>query len=293
MSAKKIIGKIFRFKKSSCRESSFRMDRDFDSLVEELKYELYDEIKDLKRPVIKDVAETIDALVQSRASLCRFGDGELRLIEGNDIEFQKASPLLSSRLGEVLSSRDDRVFIGIPRLIYSSKNGVTELSKRFWRENGKRFRRQLDRYIDYDRPYFSAEVTIAYCMYESLDFGAYFETIRRLWDDRPVVIVCGDGIFNDLKYNVFSNAKSTEYLFCPSVNAFEEYERIHGEASKVDKDAVVCIILGPTAKVLAYDLALEGFQALDLGHIAKAYDWYRRNMCACGETEARLFFSPD
>lgn len=49
------------------------------------------------------------------------------------------------------------------------------------------------------------------------------------------------------------------------------------EAKKIDKNRIICIILGPTATVLAYDLAKEGYQALDLGHIVKAYNFYKTN----------------
>ena len=34
------------------------------------------------------------------------------------------------------------------------------------------------------------------------------------------------------------------------------------------------IALGPTATVLAYDLAARGFWALDIGHIDLEYEWF-------------------
>ena len=36
--------------------------------------------------------------------------------------------------------------------------------------------------------------------------------------------------------------------------------------------------LGPTATVLAYDLAKEGYQAIDIGHIDIEYEWYLKNV---------------
>ena len=36
------------------------------------------------------------------------------------------------------------------------------------------------------------------------------------------------------------------------------------------------VVLGPTATILAYDLAKAGYQALDIGHLGKAYDWLKR-----------------
>ena len=42
-----------------------------------------------------------------------------------------------------------------------------------------------------------------------------------------------------------------------------------------DNDLVL-LALGPTATVLAYDLAKSGIQALDIGHIDIEYEWYLR-----------------
>ena len=35
------------------------------------------------------------------------------------------------------------------------------------------------------------------------------------------------------------------------------------------------IALGPTATILAYDLAKVGYQALDIGHVDVEYEWFR------------------
>ena len=62
---------------------------------------------------------------------------------------------------------------------------------------------------------------------------------------------------------------------------------------KKKKNKVFICILGPTAKVLTYDLAMHGWQALDLGHIAKSYDWFMQNKTIDDMKSAMDFFSPD
>ncbi len=37
---------------------------------------------------------------------------------------------------------------------------------------------------------------------------------------------------------------------------------------------MLLLALGPTATVLAYDLSLRGFQAIDIGHIDIEYEWF-------------------
>ena len=55
---------------------------------------------------------------------------------------------------------------------------------------------------------------------------------------------------------------------------------------------MIIIILGPTATVLAYDLASEGYQALDFGHIAKDYNaWMERQERS--DQNISKFFKPD
>ena len=59
-----------------------------------------------KFPKVKTVQQTINELINTKKSIVRFGDGELEIIEGNDILFQKSTPQLSDRLIEVLSSNE-------------------------------------------------------------------------------------------------------------------------------------------------------------------------------------------
>ena len=38
---------------------------------------------------------------------------------------------------------------------------------------------------------------------------------------------------------------------------------------------MILLALGPTATILAYDLALKGYQAIDIGHVDIEYEWFR------------------
>src|SRR5690606_26620846 len=75
----------------------------------------------------------------------------------------------------------------------------------------------------------------------------------------------------------FSNAKSVERVLCPTQNAFEKYEEILRYAKKYGDGKLIIVALGPTATVLAHDLAKENYWALDLGHIDIEYSWYLQN----------------
>ena len=49
---------------------------------------------------------------------------------------------------------------------------------------------------------------------------------------------------------------------------------IRDSCKTLPKEKLFILALGPTATVLAYDLATFGFQALDLGHIDIEYEWF-------------------
>ena len=42
----------------------------------------------------------------------------------------------------------------------------------------------------------------------------------------------------------------------------------------IPQDSLILIALGMTATVLAHDLALKGYQAIDIGHLDVEYEWF-------------------
>lgn len=110
------------------------------------------------------------------------------------------------------------------------------------------------------------------------DKGHCTETIsriRKIWEKRHCVIVEGEGTRMGVGNDLFDNAFIDGRLLCPSVDAFKKYDRILDYIrSNISKEALILIALGMTATVLAYDLALIGYQAIDIGHIDIEYEWY-------------------
>ena len=245
-----------------------------ESFINEIKYEIADDVKNLPVPNIMTVDETLDILVNEKKSICRFGDGELGIINGEGIPFQSFDAKLQKRLMDILSSDNDNVMIGLPRIAFYSMKNITEENKRFWRKKGEYFRGIVLSYIDMNKQYCPTEVTLAYSYYADYDMKKYFDKFRKIWDGKDVVIITGKTVFDKITHNIFDNAKSVEYIYGPSKDAFSQYDDILDKALTIDKNKIVISILGPTAKPLSYDLALEGYQALDLGHIAKSYDLY-------------------
>ena len=120
------------------------------------------------------------------------------------------------------------------------------------------------------RPYMDVKKSNARTLAE-LDFLK----LKCIWKNKDILIVEGkysrSGVGNDL----FDGARSVSRIICPSKNAFNSYEEIKTCINKYGPGKLVLLMLGPTAKVLAYELSAEGFTAIDLGHIDSEYEWYK------------------
>lgn len=52
-------------------------------------------------------------------------------------------------------------------------------------------------------------------------------------------------------------------------------DEIESSIEKHAENKLVLLILGPTAKVLAYRLSNKDYQAIDMGHIDSEYEWFK------------------
>ena len=90
-----------------------------------------------------------------------------------------------------------------------------------------------------------------------------------------MIIVEGEksrlGVGNDL----FDNVKSIKRILGPNVEAFQYYQKIFQAINQYPQSYLILLALGPTATVLAYDLAKKGYQAIDIGHVDIEYEWWK------------------
>lgn len=252
-----------------------------------LKYELKDDLENLYLPKILSKHETVEYILKGNKSVARLGDGEFKIIKGGVAVFQKKNQELAKRLLKILNSDDEKIAIGIPWTCCHSPLTVASIDDKrsrkflssFFGENVEWIMKSLKK----DKVYIDTRFTAPD------DSVEYYEDIMQLWKNRNITIICGDRVFKNIKNNIFDCANSVEYQYAPTENAFEKYDEILERAKTISKDRLVIIILGPTATVLAYDLALLGYQALDLGHIAKSYDAFCKGIEMNQENISKFF----
>ena len=226
------------------------------------------------KPKIMTIEESLKYLINNRCSLGRFGDGEMKIIRGESLPFQEYSPELKSRLTEVLKSKKNNFKVGIPD-VFESLRGIKYSDREFWEKNMKKNRDVWYEYLDKNTKYINSFITRPYIIFKNTSKSEfYFELIKKIWKDKDIIIIEGEesrlGVGNDL----FDNVKSIERILAPSENAFSIYNDILEFAKKLPKNKMILIALGPAATVLAYDLSVIGYQAIDIGHIDLEYEWY-------------------
>ena len=225
---------------------------------------------------VLSIDQSLDYLLEKGASVVRFGDGEMDLVAGCSIVYQDFDPELSARLREIMSMESDEhlmiclpdVFTGLERYSIDAQN--------FWSLN--HLPHFLEKYKNIcqapwygstfiSRPYIDLE--------DKTPSAGYFTKLKQLWQDKDLLIVEGltsrSGVGNDL----FDGAKSIKRIICPSRNAYSKLEAIKQAVREHADNRLILTMLGPTAKVLVYDLVQEGYRALDIGHIDSEYEWFQ------------------
>lgn len=226
-------------------------------------------------PEVISIDNTIKKIVKDKCSVSRFGDGEMLLMGNKPIRFQKWSEELSKRLQEVISSNNQNHLVCISDT-FTNLFRFNRKARRFWRTHFFLSGDLWDKYLTPGRSYYNTFMTRPYMDYKSKEnTGHWFDMLKTIWEGRDIIFIEGDksrlGVGNDL----FINASSIRRILCPPTNAFERYDEIFGKALEQDKGVLFLIALGPTATVLAYDLFLKGYQAIDVGHVDIEYEWYR------------------
>lgn len=254
---------------------------------------LADLLKDANLFKIRDFEETAEFLASSSASIARYGDGEFAIMEGRGITFQQPDAGLARRLHEILRNPPKNCEIAVPRICWYMDARLKPSDHAWWfrymREKGLFVESLLDPKRTYCDTYVSqfTQATV-----DEYDCAALFERIRRIWNGRDILIVCGQGIFDGFEYDVFDNAKSVEFVYGPKRDAFSGYDSLLEKVKTAAQGRLVLIVLGPTATVMAADLASTGIRALDLGHLAKAYNAFMEG-APNNETAHKKFFRAD
>lgn len=225
-----------------------------------------------KAPELMSIEETIKYILDNKASLCRYGDGEIGYVLSKNFQhfFQPYNPELRLKLQNIFKEPIPECLIAIPEWVkYPTDDD-------FKKKCQVAFLPSFLKYLNINYKYGNS-----FCFTEKSFKLGNLDLIKKLWDNRDVIVVTGKGSTFIWDERLFDNVKSVDYIYGKPVDAFSDYslliENVTHYSPKENK--LFLLSLGLTGTVLAYDLAKMGYQAIDMGHITNYY------LTAIGEME--------
>jgi hypothetical protein len=179
------------------------------------------------------------------------------MCDGAGIKSQCGDPKLTRRLRAILQDSGE-CLVGIPN-VRSDTPKIAHWGKY------ARFARLLA-----DRPYGSAFVTRPDSA-PWIDTPTYWGMVESLWIDQAVTLVRGSS--KSLIAEDLAGAAAVTEIVAARQHAFADYDEL---LERIGRPERVLLCLGPTATVLAVDLAARGVHAIDCGHIGMFLRTHRR-----------------
>ncbi len=235
------------------------------------KYLFYNWVGDSYLPYYKDVTflnyeETIESILTDGKSIVRFGDDVFDLLLGIGLYYndwrQRYDPILAARLRDVLASRQAGLLVCFnPELILKNKaqfraEGIS-WQHQFWTHS----RVYLKDYIHKDMAYGSA-LSFQERYNKSLP---YDQLIKHLAGKHLIIVASNTARFTGRQFGL-----TTDYVEGPKSDAWDQYADLYQQvlnyAEQYPKEQVLIMTsLGPTSKVMVYDLVARGYTAWDTG----------------------------
>ena len=220
----------------------------------------------------------IHTAVAAGKSLIRFGDGEVMLMTGRDIHYQKTSPTLSSQLATIISTYNSEspYILGVPMYALTDSEETLRQKNRLrvWRLFRVFFANRFPQQMGY------------YCAIYFYYKDNFERNIAPLLQNRNVICIAREPVLSpELRTYFTDRAASAEFIVNTPKEAFSEIDRLRTAINDLLKkyDSHNCTLIlaaGPASKVLAYEYSLRGIQSLDIGHgieiIGKTHDYSDR-----------------
>jgi hypothetical protein len=195
-------------------------------------------------------------------SIARYGDGELKIMQGRRCVSQLAIPELTAELQTLIHSTEPASLVGIPTL--------DERSPKY--ENWLKLSHKFLPYLNRRALYYSAFITRPDSA-PWLGTKDYFDLLETLWKDQRVTFV-GNGVRSlTAKFLMATGAKQVDWVECSYAHSYVDIDKLMKEVlAKKNHRVLLCV--GHTATCMAERLAQKGHHAIDMGHIGMFWRRY-------------------
>lgn len=254
-------------------------------------YEYGLELPDISKLQILDAAQSFALIKKENKSFIRTGDGEVKLMLGMDQPFQKYEKEVADRLIQLLEEPRDDIYVGINRHYFIPL--IPQGNPYYYRRNAYDFRNFYMRHCALQAIYIDATFTSYNCDADQKEIEYHYNCWREMFENRDIVVVCGQGILDKLEYDVFELAGTKKYIYGPSKHAWDQHdELIKRIRTEISKDQLLVFILGMAGKAMIPELTDMGYVCWDVGHLAKYYNAYMTGM-VWTEENRKKFYAPD
>lgn len=222
-------------------------------------------------PKVLPEKDTFKLVRDQRLNLARYGDGEFKLAMGKDIKLQPNSKLLQYHMQNILKNPHLKCLPAIQNIYEPSLfNSLPDGKKKFW---AKYRSDNVTQYLDPNRTYGSSFV----CRKDNAPWISCDDILqwRTLWEDEVVISVVGHKKWS---VDIIDNTSRTIEVRGPEKNAFAEFDDILSRLRHIwvqEQAYIIVLQIGPTATVLANELAKYDIWAIDLG------SWQFNYSCEC------------
>lgn len=258
-------------------------------IIDDVSYEYGIEYPSEKKINILSTDETMKVLETTTKSFVRTGDGEIALMRGENHSFQTYNEEIAQRLLSLLRNPPENILVGL------NEGYFTPL---FQYDNHKFYRRNAYEFREFYRKNCSTKVQYmdAACIgplknsQTQEKLFAHYDRWRKLFKDKELAIVCGEGILDEYEYDVFDMARSKVIISAPRTNAWSEHDKLIEKINQnIPQNVLIVFILGQAGKAMIPELSETGYVCWDVGHLAKYYNAVMREENWADSS----FFAPD
>lgn len=197
--------------------------------------------------------------IEKGKSIIRIGDGEISLLHGRAIHYQKNEKALAVGLKTLIReySASSPYIVSIPVFVnYSNAElGKTNGKLSCWLPLKVEFRRIFNKTMRYTDAHFF------YYRDKMINF------FKKFIENQPVIFISNQDTNEKIKAGITYPA---HFIDTPSENSFSEIERIcHTIDAIIENNPntrfKLVVSTGPASKIIAYKYSLRGYQSFDIG----------------------------
>lgn len=225
-------------------------------------------------PAVLSTSATLDKIILENKSVARLGDGEIKLIQGislgdkdTNTEYQVFDAMLAQKLLHIMKNPIDECLLCIiPFRLGHDDIQSYEKGLSYWENFWLSAWPGTKRYYNANYVYGNACISRIDCFKENS-----LQKIKSIWKGRKTLFVVGEDSHWVDEPRLFGNVQKAQHIVVNGRSSFSSYDQTLAAIKQYDTSWLVLLAIGPTSKVLAYELSQQGYQALDIGHMPNCY----------------------